>query len=75
MITQELANHYRGNIIDLATMIEVNIDKFFLDLFVEEEDDVSKSLFMGLFINVLTFGHKVDKFNLVYFSTKLNYHE
>ena len=44
MVDQELANHYRGNIIDLATMIEANIDKFFLEFFVEEGDDVRMSL-------------------------------
>lgn len=65
MVTQEQANHYRGNIIDVAIMIESNIDKFFLDFFVADGDDVRLTMFMELFINVLTFGHKVDKFNSV----------
>ncbi|WP_462249245.1 hypothetical protein [Ekhidna sp.] len=66
MVTQEQANHYRGNIIDLATMIEVNIDKFFIDFFVaDDEDKVRKFFFMDLFVNILTFGQKIDRFNKV----------
>lgn len=64
-MTQEQANHYRGTIIDLATMIEVNIDRFFIDFFLDKNDKVRSPFFMELFINVLTFGQKIDKFNKI----------